>query len=643
MSSASSQRVIMFLLGASTQLPAMISSRPFFASQTINLINVAVSGVIALLTYEVMFRSKKWLRLYTLPIYWIVGLIIYRLGGFFSAPILITHTLTLPSARSLQTLLELKSWWTFYYYTDASSYTIILQPLINVALFVVIAYILLQLSKATIAVSEASGLSVSMERSGVLSGGYGGIEMDTTKSQTTRFLSASALLLGESFRSRVLNHVKDKYRAVAPELGLDLGLLVRVCKFIDNREIMYRYFFVFLGVVAVLVGFASLGAALAVFMLGAWGLQGYKSYEEQRRLSQYFSKARYDPDVVANKFTAYLDAELASGIPEDGQNIIVFEGFSPFVGAGIDLGGWSFAVDLSHPKKQLGKEEEPIPFEASELNASIKEAINSLGFEGAVVKDCLFVNGVDVREDNTILPNMLGRPTQQVAPETLNQYMKRIDTRVRHYKWIRVYDWGNELVISHFLRCVLKGENLFVEISRFLLTPLDTKYRQIDALTSKTWWDAVGLFMTALVVGPFAALFAWLALLVKMGKFISSRLGFEDRRRRREIKSNPLYDYGVALSIRESVSSPRFVHYFQRLDREMYVKILEREILDTIVEFLDDHNIDTSEIKDRQTTIMNQGIIVQGGDVEAQSLAVGAGAQAIASQKFEAKGREKAS
>jgi hypothetical protein len=165
-------------------------------------------------------------------------------------------------------------------------------------------------------------------------------------------------------------------------------------------------------------------------------------------------------------------------------------------------------------------------------------------------------------------------------------------------------------------------------MNRYLLTPLDTEYRRIDTLVSRTRWDAVKLGLGALVVGPFAALAAWLKLLATLGGRVRRILDLPKRRQRREIKKNPMFDYGVSQSLRESMSSHRFVHYFQRLDREMYVKILEREILDTIITFLEDHNIDTSDIRERQTTITNSGIIVQGGDIEAQSLAVGAEARA---------------
>jgi hypothetical protein len=53
------------------------------------------------------------------------------------------------------------------------------------------------------------------------------------------------------------------------------------------------------------------------------------------------------------------------------------------------------------------------------------------------------------------------------------------------------------------------------------------------------------------------------------------------------------------------------------------------------VTFLDEHDIDTSEIRERRALILNSGIIVQGGDVTAESLAVGAGATAVKTQPAE--------
>ena len=58
----------------------------------------------------------------------------------------------------------------------------------------------------------------------------------------------------------------------------------------------------------------------------------------------------------------------------------------------------------------------------------------------------------------------------------------------------------------------------------------------------------------------------------------------------------------------------------QRLDRREHVRC-------------SGHGIETSDLKERQTTILNSGVIVQGGDVNAESLAVGSGSQAVKTVK----------
>ena len=67
--------------------------------------------------------------------------------------------------------------------------------------------------------------------------------------------------------------------------------------------------------------------------------------------------------------------------------------------------------------------------------------------------------------------------------------------------------------------------------------------------------------------------------------------------------------------------------YFQKLDKEMHHKILQQQMLDSLVDFLDEHGVDTSEIKERTVHILNNGVIVSGGSINAQGMAVGEGAQ----------------
>ena len=61
----------------------------------------------------------------------------------------------------------------------------------------------------------------------------------------------------------------------------------------------------------------------------------------------------------------------------------------------------------------------------------------------------------------------------------------------------------------------------------------------------------------------------------------------------------------------------------------MYVKLVENRILDSTIDFLDDHLIDTSGLRSRQETILNNGVIVTGGSVEAQNFTVGGRAKSV--------------
>jgi hypothetical protein len=97
---------------------------------------------------------------------------------------------------------------------------------------------------------------------------------------------------------------------------------------------------------------------------------------------------------------------------------------------------------------------------------------------------------------------------------------------------------------------------------------------------------------------------------------------------RRLIRSDPSFDFGATTSIRELAQSEGYRRYFQQLDRDMAGKIVERQILDSIVRFLDGRNVDTSELEDREAAILNNGVIVSGGTLNAESLAVGSKARA---------------
>jgi hypothetical protein len=188
--------------------------------------------------------------------------------------------------------------------------------------------------------------------------------------------------------------------------------------------------------------------------------------------------------------------------------------------------------------------------------------------------------------------------------------------------------WQGELAVSIFLRLTKNGQCLFAEVSYFLLTPIDPKLKTVDTLLSApSIRQTISFFMETIIVTPFHLVWAPLAI----GHRILSAYGAwqQERETERSIEDNPLFDYGAEQSIRVQHSSKSYHSYFQKLDKEMYIKLIERTVLDAMIVFLDEKNVDTSDLRERQTSILNNGVIVTGGAVQAQSMTVGQGAKSV--------------
>ncbi|WP_328834629.1 hypothetical protein [Streptomyces europaeiscabiei] len=56
------------------------------------------------------------------------------------------------------------------------------------------------------------------------------------------------------------------------------------------------------------------------------------------------------------------------------------------------------------------------------------------------------------------------------------------------------------------------------------------------------------------------------------------------------------FHYGAEFSLREKSSHWHIYRYLQALDRELYAKTIEHRVLDALVHFLEDHNIDSSPV-----------------------------------------------
>jgi hypothetical protein len=468
-------------------------------------------------------------------------------------------------------------------------------------------------------------------------------------SETTRLLCASAYL-DRQFRELVIKFcLHDKHHALGACFGLDMATVVRHCRraqrIFDRRSL----FLLLPGIAGLFVVGALLvseqssspadaltgviGIGLVVF-LASFGVCLYFELLARSIVTKHFLHSNFSPDVFLQKDDTPVDELKAA----EAGNTVVYSGFTPFVGSGENLGAWSFALDLrkrtcdgaaslqGDSAPELTEQElEDISLQA--LYECIAKRIAKLGLDRVTIQDKLYVNGRDIRDDKRFLSDPLSRPRYRVEePVMVNAMLQQGENQLRHYRCIRVVDWNGELVLSIFLRFSRLSHNLFVEASYYLLTPVADRFRAVDAMSPHFRF---GRFLNSVLLAgiktPLLTLWAPISLL---NHLLQRFHRYSERKREEElIRENPTFDYGASFSFRQWATANEYRQYFQRLDKEMYMKVLEKNVLDTILSFLKEHDVDVSEFNQRQSMILNQGVMVSGsGTIASENLSVGKGA-----------------
>jgi hypothetical protein len=460
--------------------------------------------------------------------------------------------------------------------------------------------------------------------------------MNEKSTEPTRLTLGHVVLGGTMFRRSIIERARDKHRAVSPELGLDFELILQVALWMERRAMRYELVFT-AGLGLALILLAAQPTAAFLFALCLAGIVAYKRYEEAFIFANTLHRDCFSTDLLRERFQIDIPHDLRRGVPQLDQNVMVYSGFRPFNDAGHLVGGWSFVVDTSRAKEPSHGRARLEPVENRDLLNAIEQSFVSLRATRVVCRDYLVVRGDDAIDIPSLIPNLYERPRQTLNEQALPANIQQLDERARSYKWISIFDWGDELVVSSLIYSSLIGENLFMEVKHYLLPPLASRFRQIDSLPRPSFRTIAQDLLTYFTFSPVLAGLAALALFSRLFMAVDRAFETSERITRRQIKDGPRYNYGAAIGLRRQMAGDVFTHYFQQTDQEMFSKLVNKRVLDIIVDFLDERGIDTSELRERQAMILNNGIIVHGGDVKADSLAVGKGARAlqrIVSSKF---------
>jgi len=470
-------------------------------------------------------------------------------------------------------------------------------------------------------------------------------------SETSRLLCAAAYL-DRHFREEVIaSCVHEKHRAIAPSFGVDMTTVVRHChtakRKLDNREVWLLLPVIVAAIVVSINSQAEVFtpsdvaleiAILFAVYLAAFGICLWFKWRARAMVTRNFLRGNFNPDVTLH----YYDPPMEHVQAAEAGNVLIYSGFTPFVGSGENMAGWSFALDLrkrtdgsaegSEKKSPLPavvpiSDELSVPDRVSleALYDRVARDIDALRLDRVTIEDKLYVNGRDIRDDKRFLDGPLARPRNRVDEQTLTRAMlEQSEKQLRHYRCIRVVDWSGELVLSIFLRFSKLSHNLFVEASYFLLTPVGERFRAVDTMSSHfDFARSLRAVISTAIATPFLMLFAPFAVFVRIQRALQRWSAEKEQKKR--ILDDPTFDYGAYRSFRQWASPHEYRRYFQKLDKEMYFKVLEKNILDSILTFLEENNVDVSELKQRQSMILNNGVIVSGGSMTAENLSVGKG------------------
>jgi hypothetical protein len=441
-------------------------------------------------------------------------------------------------------------------------------------------------------------------------------------SEATRRLCA-AVHLDRQLRWEILDWLAGaEYRAIGVSPGVDLVTVARHALHASQRALRRDR------TLAAIIAAALLGALLTpltliVGALACWGIVVRERWVARYRVVGQHLREHFNPDVADPSLTSFWERRLDELRQAQRGNVTVFSGFSPFRGSGSVIGGWSFSLSLERGKDRDTHRREPQEVQVADLYDFVTDRLDRLEIENLRVTDRLLVDGLGIRKDERFLDEPASQPRPAATTDVIAQLRERPERAVRYYTCVRVVDWDGELVLSIFLRLRKIAKSLFAEANYVLLTPLGSRIRRVDDFAATPVpRDVAHLVSEATVAAPGICAFA------PFRAFSWLHRGQPGHRaQRRMVERQPAWDYGAPTAIRERLAADRYQQYFQWLDEQMYVKLIEREILAAIGDFLDAKGIDTSELREQRSTILNAGVVIS-GDVNAQSVAVGSGARA---------------
>jgi hypothetical protein len=449
--------------------------------------------------------------------------------------------------------------------------------------------------------------------------------------EATRYLSA-ATQINIYYAKSVVDRVTGEHlKALAPTFGVDVPIVAKWAMRALHTRSMRDYS---LAVILALQSFFIVIFILwwhwawifFLFLLSAAWLVTSWDYHERihNAVIGKMLRDRFRPEEAPPPPREADRERLRTIAMRRDGNLVVFSGHSAFIGSGELMYSRRLLFDVYGRKEADGdQDKQPEKFTSHDLHTAIVAAFDrghGLGksINNIRVYERLFVNGLHVQNNRQLLPDPLQPPPTSVDSSLLHAAAVNPSPEARTYVCVEMPGWQGQLVVTLFIRAVYAGKSLYVEWTFKVLPPIRTEFLGIDDLyelprhiqLKNSLVSGLRALVPALLGSPARAYRSWCR--PRIAKRHQSKQSYA-------IKRGYVFDYGARRSIREDASGNQRQHYFLARDETMYVLLAQQTLIQTVGDFLSEHEADLDQFNDQVKVIFEQTINYNIGNITGSS------------------------
>jgi hypothetical protein len=385
----------------------------------------------------------------------------------------------------------------------------------------------------------------------------------------------------------------------------------------------------------------------------------YYCYTRNRTLGEWLGPGAAAPQF--ERSTARVETRLAEVNAAQYGNLTLYSGEDPFLGTGdrpfkwrkadervgANEHAWSISIELNRegaPRDIFAPEPRGrVRIDPAELHAVLRKRLRELNDPflppnervSALTVDDHVIGEGSFRWDSPLVDAKKLIPFSQVRPEAIAALIRNPQGRLRYYQRVSISDEGQtvlaqdqpvigsvdqEVVVSAFVYVAVEGHMFYLQFVPTSLAPIQDRYHVIDHLPKVSSGKFLGKVVLETARSAFRDLIS-----APFGVYGTLRLMHRERRSfEEEVTDSKDFvhaDIGARISVRQFGARLFPRTYIQELDVAKYTQIVERLVLETVLDFLVAKGVDTAAYRAAAQAIYNSGVIV-GGNVRNSTVTV---------------------